>query len=369
MTTSSNLYFVVPDGLRDPRKPSGGNVFDIELARQLPDVGWDVRMLPAAGTWPRPDEADQRALARMLADLPDQSVVLLDGLVACNLPDVLEAERNRLRIVVLVHMPLADEGGLPADVAAALDASERRVLHCASAVITTSAHTARRVASQHALPPEAVFVALPGVHPFPKAHGTDGVSQLLCVASLTETKDHLLLVDALAAVADMPWKCRFVGGVAQDPGHVVRIRNRIARYGLDGRITIDGPLVGDALNTAYAEADLKVLASPSESYCIAVSEALARGLPVVASLVGGVPEALGQAPNGDLPGLLIPPGDSPALARTLRAWLSDSGLRDALRDAASRRRPSLLSWRHPAEVVAGVLRGTPPAAATNWRKS
>jgi glycosyltransferase involved in cell wall biosynthesis len=96
-----------------------------------------------------------------------------------------------------------------------------------------------------------------------------------------------------------------------------------------------------------------------------VTEALAHGLPVVATSVGGVPEALGQGPAGGLPGLLVPPDDTAALAGALRAWLDDPGLRERLGNAVARRRPSLRRWPDTAadldavlERVAGVTLGS-----------
>jgi glycosyltransferase involved in cell wall biosynthesis len=86
-----------------------------------------------------------------------------------------------------------------------------------------------------------------------------------------------------------------------------------------------------------------------------VTEALAHGLPVVATEVGGVPEALGHGADGGRPGLLVPPGDPAVLAAALRAWLEDAGLRARLRRAAGERRASLSRWSDTASVLAGVL--------------
>ena len=78
-----------------------------------------------------------------------------------------------------------------------------------------------------------------------------------------------------------------------------------------------------------------------------VTEALARGLPVVAADVGGVPEALGRGADGIRPGLLVPPEDPAALGAALRAWLGDAELRGRLRRAARERRESLPGGRRP----------------------
>jgi glycosyltransferase involved in cell wall biosynthesis len=98
-----------------------------------------------------------------------------------------------------------------------------------------------------------------------------------------------------------------------------------------------------------------VLASHAETYGMVVIEALARGLPVIATEVGGVTEALGHGDDGTRPGLLVPPGDPAALGAALRDWLGDAALRGRLRRAARERRASLPGWPATASVLAGVL--------------
>ena len=93
-----------------------------------------------------------------------------------------------------------------------------------------------------------------------------------------------------------------------------------------------------------------------------VTEALARGLPVLATEVGGVNEALGYGEDGTRPGLLFPPGDPAALAAALRAWLEDAELRDRLRHAARERRARLRPWAATASAVADVLAGVAVSA-------
>ncbi len=122
-------------------------------------------------------------------------------------------------------------------------------------------------------------------------------------------------------------------------------------------MSFPGPRTGADLDRSYAAADLLVLASRAETYGMVVTEALARGLPVVAAEVGGVPEALGHGANGTRPGLLVPPGDPAALGAALRSWLGDADLRSRLRRAARERRESLAGWPVTSSVLAGVLAG------------
>jgi glycosyltransferase involved in cell wall biosynthesis len=88
-----------------------------------------------------------------------------------------------------------------------------------------------------------------------------------------------------------------------------------------------------------------------------ISEALAHGLPVVVTEVGGVTEALGYGANRSRPGLLVPPDDPAALAAALRAWLTDAELRRRLRHTARTRRESLHGWSNTAAILADVLAG------------
>ncbi|MER7693075.1 glycosyltransferase family 4 protein [Streptomyces sp. NPDC097610] len=312
MTTS--VRFVVPAGIRDSSRPSGGNVYDLELHQVFPELGWTSHLLPVDGAWPRPSDADRRSLARTLDNLPDDSVVLLDGLVACGVPEVMETAANRLRLVILVHLPLADETGLDPAVARELDAAERRSLQCAYAVVTTSAHTAAKIAAHHGLSALKVHAAVPGAHEEPEAalgYGGD----LLCVASLTPRKGHPTLIKALSSLTDLPWHLRLVGSLEQDPAHVIRLRSLIDEAGLASRVLLVGACVGAELDAAYRTADLLVLPSHEETYGMVITEALSRAVPVYASHVGGVPEALGLVAGDppalrERPGRLLPPGDS-----------------------------------------------------------
>lgn len=339
------VHVVLPGDVDDPAAPSGGNVYDRRVCRGL---AGRVRELAVHGSWPRPDSAARAELGRALAALPDGAVVLADGLVVCGVPEVVVPQAARLRLAVLVHMPLADDPGLPAEVAEDLDVRERETLRAAAAVVTTSPWAARRLARHHGI--ARVAVVPPGADPAPLAPGAGDASRLLCVASVTRLKGQDLLVEALATL-DSPWSCVCAGALGRDPAYVERLRQLIGRLGLAGRVRLAGPLIGDDLAAAYAGAGLVVLPSRAETYGMVVTEALARGVPVLAAAAGGLPETLG----GD--GLLVPPDDVPALAGALRRWLAEPALRAGRRAAARRRRAELTGWDTTSELMAGVLEG------------
>ncbi len=338
----TDLHVVLPNDIDDPARPSGGNTYDRRVCRGLTALGWSVREYAVPGTWPRPSPTDRAGLARLLAGVPDGGLVLLDGLVASSVPDVLVPQAGRLRPVVLVHLPLEDDG-------------EGEVLAAAHTVVTTSGWTRMRLLDRYGLPAGRVRVAPPGVDPVPVVPGSDAGTSLLCVAAVTPHKGYDVLAEALATVADVPWSCVCVGPLDRDPGFVDLLRGRIG--GLGDRMRLVGPLARDRLDAAYAAADLLVLASRGETYGMVVTEALARGIPVLATAANGLPEALGRAPDGSRPGLLVAPGDPDALARAVRRWLTDAGLRERLRRSARGRRGTLTGWAVTAGLVSKALGG------------
>jgi glycosyltransferase involved in cell wall biosynthesis len=344
---------VVPDGIDDPARPSGGNAYDRRVCRGLAAIGWSVREHPVPGSWPRPDAAARARLTGVIAEMPDGAVVLIDGLIASSVPEVLVPEAGRLSLVVLVHMPLGD--GLPGERVPDARIQERAVLSAAVAVVTTSTWTRRWLLDRYALSPARVHVAEPGVDAAKIARGTAAGGELLCVAAVTPGKGHDVLLAALASIVDLSWRCVCVGTLTRDPSFVERLGRQARDGGIGDRVRFAGPRVGADLDVAYAAADALVLATRAETYGMVVTEALARGLPVLSTTVGGVPEALGRGADGSPPGLLVPPGDREALAAALRCWLGDTVLRQRFRHVARERRVTLPGWSATAIQISRIL--------------
>ena len=342
------LHVVVPEGIDDPARPSGGNVYDRRLLDGLRTRGWRVREHAVPGAWPGADQRDRAGMAEVLGSVPDGSLLLVDGLVAADAPEVLVPAAARLRLVVLLHMPAPGPG--VAD-------RERAVLAAAAAVVATSDSTRGLLVGRDRLDPGTVHVAEPGVDPAPLAAGTTTGGALLSVAAVTPGKGHDVLLDGLADLRDLAWRCLCVGSLTRDPGWAARTLRQSRMAGLDDRVDFPGARSGAQLATSYAGADVLVLATRSESYGMVAAEALARGTPVIGSDVGGLPATVGRTPEGRVPGLLVPPADASALADALRSWLEDPGLRRDLRAAARERRRSLSGWADTTDRVHAVLAG------------
>jgi glycosyltransferase involved in cell wall biosynthesis len=349
----TRVEVVLPAGVDDPFRPSGGNVYDRRVCDGLRSRGVEVREHLVGGSWPCPDRAAEDALARAVADLPDGAVVLVDGLLASVAPEIMVPAASRMRLVVLVHMPFGD--GPPGHGVPDAAARERAVLSTAYAVIATSAWTRARLLERYALRPERVCVAAQGADLGQLAPGTAGGARMLCVAAVTPHKGHDRLLSALASLEGLHWRCTWVGALDRDPAFVDRVRCEARAHRVADRVVLTGPLTGPALELAYATADVLVLASLAETYGMVVTEALAHGLPVIATAVGGLPEALGVDACGRPPGILVPPESPRALAAALGRWLLDAELRRGLRRAARERRQSLSSWSETTERIARVL--------------
>ena len=340
-TPRTVIHAVLPAGVDDPTRPSGGNLYDRRALDGLRALGWSVVEHEVGGDWPRPDLADLARLSLLLDGLPDGSTLLVDGLVASGAASVLPAASTRLSVVVLLHMPL---GPGPA---------EETVLASAAAVITTSQWARAQVRSWYGL--RHAYAVRPGTDRAPLAAGSGTGTSLLCVATVHPGKGHDLLLEALYRLGRRPWSLLCAGSLDVDPGHVTALQAQVYAQRWERRVTFAGPLVGPALRAAYDGADVVVLPSRGESFGMVVTEALAHGLPVVATRVGGVPEALGRAPGGAVPGLLVAPDDPAALADGLARWIDERYLRDRLRRAAASRRPALPTWDRTAADLSDVL--------------
>jgi len=325
------VHFLVPAGYAD--RPSGGNVYDRRLRAGLVGLGWDVVTHEVASS---------SDVASVLPDVPDAALVLVDSLVASWAEDDLLAEAHRVRLVPLVHMAFETPG-------------ERELLAASSAVVTTSGWSRRWLLEHHHLDAGRLHVAVPGVEVADPVPGSESGSELLCVASVLPAKGHDVLLAALAALTDLDWRLTLVGPLDLDPDFVDELHKAAADTGIGERVVFAGPLAHDELRTAYVAADLLVLPSRAESYGMVVTEALAHALPVVASAVGGVPEALGHGDDGSTPGLLVRPGDPVALAGALRRWLEDPRRRRRLRRSAGLRRLTLPTWSRTTAQVAMAL--------------
>ena len=318
------MTFVVPTGIDDPARVSGGNVYDRHVRDGLANAGWDVRMAEVA---PGAD----RDVRRALATVPDGGVALVDGLIAGVSASAIDDGARRVRVVILAHMVV---DAFPDADPAAVD-GQWRALRAAHRVIAVSEWAAAQFAAGGI---RDVVVATPGGARAEVAGGAEGGGELLCVGVLAPHKGQDVLLDALARLAD----------VEPDFAEALRARSRAA--GVAERVEFAGVQAAAGLDRIYGRSDVLVAPSRTEAYGMAITEAQGRGIPVIASRTGGIPEAVDPAAA-----ILVPPGDVDALAEALERWMSDPALRRTLKAGAVRARSRLRGWRDTVTRISSAL--------------
>lgn len=323
---------------------TGGTRYDMSLAEALRDAGADCVVKGLAGIWPGPDSTGMAALADALAHLPADGIAVVDGLCLAALADLEPVPR----FVALMHHPADLETGLSRVEADRLRALEGRSLARAERIVATSGYTARLLADDYGVAPARVGVVVPGLGLHAAAmrrrQPRDGIVRILAVASVTPRKGYEVLADAAAQLlrkrpALPAFRIDCFGSTEREPELAGRLRVQIAAAGLEDIILLHGEADDATLVRAYGVADLFVHAAHFEGYGMAVADALAVGLPVVAAAGGAVAELVPHSA-----GLLVPPGDSGALAAALAGVIGDAARREALAAGAHAAGRDMPDW-------------------------
>jgi glycosyltransferase involved in cell wall biosynthesis len=342
------IVLVVPGSLDTP---TGGYVYDRRIVEGMRTLGCRVEVCSLEGSFPSPSGADRAAAASTLASIPHGVTVLVDGLAGGAMPAVMEHESARLRLVSLVHHPLADETGISAADANAFVASERRSVAISRRVVVTSRATAARVSNLFGVVPERVAVVEPGVDRGPLSTGSRSATpEFLCVATISPRKGYGTLVRALSLIVDRPWHLTIIGSVDRHLPSVEQLRQSLHAAGLEQRVTLAGEADAATISAYYQRSDLFVLATEYEGYGMVVAEALAHGLPVISTPVGAIPDLVGTEA-----GVLVPVGDAHGLAGAMAKVLDDPDFRRRLGAGAARVRDRLESWETASTKMADVL--------------
>ena len=342
-----SVALLVPGSLQ---ARTGGYIYDRRIVEGLRAKGWTVDVHSLDESFPQPTGVALVQAAERLSSLPTGAIALIDSLALGAMPEILEHERVRIRIVALMHLPLAADVGIDEDTAARFAITERRALAAASRVVVTGCATLEFI-DAYGVPRSRVAVIEPGTDPAPLANGSSGPPvRLLTVATLNPGKGHEDLLLALAGMRAADWRLTCAGSLTRHPPTVVRIRAMVRERHLEDRVSIVGELDANALADLYGQTDLFVLATSKETYGMAVAEALAHGLPVVSTRTGAIPSLVGSDA-----GLLVPPGDVRGLTEALSRVICDADLRARLASGARRVRTTLRRWDDTVAEMAALL--------------
>ncbi len=331
------LHVVVPGAIS---QRTGGFIYDAQITSGLRDLGWRVIVNELEGRFPNADERATSSLHDALAALPAGTRAVLDGLAMGGLPDVVAEHARRLRLVALVHHALADETGLDTEVQVRFEGLERQALAACRGVIVTSAFTAERLA-RFGVAADRIRAVPPGVDPAPLARGVPAgaAPQLLCVGSVTPRKGQEILVKALASLRATDWRCVCAGSLTRAPSYADAVRRLVRDLGLSNRFDFPGECESGPLNALYDVSTVFVLPSFFEGFGMALTEALARGLPIISTTGGAIPFTVPADAA-----ILVPPDDDAALAGAIGSVLDDPSTLCRLGDAGRRHAKTLPRW-------------------------
>jgi glycosyltransferase involved in cell wall biosynthesis len=283
---------------------------------------------------------------RQMQAVPPAHPLILDGFVAGAGTGL---ETIRAPMVAMIHHPLAHETGLSAARRAHLRASERANVALVRHILVPSPATRDLLVAEYGADPACVTIAPPGVDRPALPPAPEAPPLILSVGILHPRKGHDVLLDALARLTDLDWRAVIVGSDYAS-GYGEALRRHADALGLTARLTFAGEVSPDRLDRLYAAASIFALATRFEGYGMVFAEALARGLPIVATKAGAVPDTVPAEA-----GLLVPPGDAPATAAALRRLLTEPATRARCAEGAARAGAALPGWDDTARIASAVL--------------
>ena len=331
------LAFLVPGSLD---QLTGGYLFARKVVDGLRAMGRTVTVAELPGRFPDADEAARAAAGGALHRLPAGSIAVIDGLALPGFTDCLANEAQRLRLIGFIHHPLSLETGLSAAEARRYASLEARLWPLLRGVLCPSAHTAKAVIAA-GVAAHRVLVTMPGTDKpaMTSEQRRPGPLRLLSVGPVIPRKGHLVLVEALADLREFDWRLTCIGSIERDRAAAEALRRAIAAKKLGDRVALAGECSPEVLGAAYRDADIFVLPSHYEGYGMVYAEALAHGLPIIATTAGAIPETVTATAS-----LLVPPGDAAALRDALRRVFTHANLRARLAVGAALAATALPDW-------------------------
>lgn len=328
------IAFYAPLKPPDHHRPSGDRAMARQFMAALRAAGHDVFLASRLRT----READgDRAAQRRIETLAKQEAVLLAARLLEDPPDLWFTYHLYYKAPDLLGPTLSQRLGIPYVVAEASHAPRRlegphaafarkalAAMRQADAVICMTARD--RAGLEGVVADDRLYDLAPFLPLRPGPHRWDGrMPRRLLAVGMMRPGDKLLsyrlLAQSLARVRHLPWRLTIVG----DGSAARHVRQAFAP--MRGRVDFAGAVGADRLVRLYREHDLLVWPAVNEAYGLALMEASACGLPVIAGDEGGVRAVIRHGVNG----LLVRPRDPVAFGRTLARAMTDRGLFSRLR--------------------------------------
>jgi len=187
----------------------------------------------------------------------------------------------------------------------------------AAAVVAVSEFTRGLALAAYPVPVKVIFNGVDLAEYDPGSIEVNDPPRIIFAGRFVPQKNPLGLVRMLAEVRDLPWQCIMIGDGAMRP----QVEAEIAAHGLGERFTLPGWVAPEVVLDWYRKGDLFLMPSLSEGLPVAGVQAMAMGLALVMSDIGGCVDLVEKGVNG----WLVPVGSQDAFASALRDLLSDRG--------------------------------------------
>ncbi len=344
-----HILFIIPG---DINLPTGGYRYDREIINAWKNSGVEVSLISIKGNYPFPTKADKQSALEEIEKLPKANIAVVDGLLGGASPEFLEKLSKALPVVALIHHPLCLENGLDKKSAKSLENNEQVGLQFASAIVTTSPATTQTVSNLFKYEKTNIHNVLPGVERGEISDGSkNSTTNLLCVGSVIKRKGHKDLLLALANITHLDWHLDCIGSTDFDQTLFAELKQTLEAKSLANKITFHGSVSEEIISQAYENADIFVLPSLYEGYGMAYAEAIVRGLPVIATKAGAIPDTVPETC-----GILVEPSDIQALSNALEKMISDKALRNQYREATLQAEPFFPTWQSSSKAFLQILK-------------
>lgn len=343
------VLFVIPG---DINLPTGGYRYDKEIINAWKASHIDVKLVSIDGNYPFPTEQDKSIALDTIERFPEADIAVVDGLLGGAVPEFIHALSTIMPVTALIHHPLCLENGLDDNIAETLKISEQQGLECVSQVITSSPSISNTVAELFGFERTKIHTVLPGVKRTQTSKGsTSHIIHLLCVGSIIERKGHKNLLQALSMLKNLNWRLDCYGNTEFDKGLFGQLQDIITKHALSDKVKFHGAVSDETLEVAYNKSDIFVLPSLFEGYGMVYAEAIVRGLPVIATTAGAIPDTVPKTC-----GILVEPENIEQLSQALKSLINDKELRDNYRQGAICAEPSFPTWQSSANQFAEILK-------------
>ena len=312
----TTLHFIIKGELD---QKTGGYIYDARIIQELRLLGWNITVYSTANSSPGEEGRVAEDLESILSGIEDNEVVILDGLVMGQQPLVLGQHAHRLRMISLLHHPLSEESGLTELEKDRLFHSEKAAVASCIGVITTSDFTSQQLNNMGVLE-SIIKTVIPGTDRSPISMGPHKTfsPRFLCVASVIPRKGLDTLVESLSQIMHLDWECICAGSLDRNPGYASTILKMARDKELKGRILFTGECSQSTIDKFYHISSIFVLPSMYEGYGMVLTEAAIRGLPIISTTAGAIPNTL-----KGINAVLVPPGDTQSLAKAMEQALAD----------------------------------------------